>query len=1081
MDSAEKARPKQPLLQQTDSRKLLPKSTQQSGGKLSDQQPTRKKPPAPKQSIRTSEPQHSTPKLLMVGEPLSKSPADDSRTSWQALPTEVALKPTLAAAVLTVAAGDSHCLLLTSDGSALSRSGDGEDEEFAPVPGLAKLLATSSRVTQLEAGGRHSLALTSEGQVLAWGSNSCGQLGPRADDGSGGGGSLRVGPVTPLMGHRAVLVAAGGGHSLVLTADHQVFAFGDNSHGQLGRGHCQTGSGLAPVRRLGGLPVRQIACGGRHSFVLSHSAVLLAWGSNDRGQLGCGTEDGNATRPLPVECSALRNRRVRRIACGHDHTAAVTADGGLFTFGAGDLGQLGHGSNSSESLPRQVAELMGSRVVTADCGTSVTYASCQGGRVYAFGTVGPSASVCNKPWPLTLGPGGAGDVDVSAGGGRAFLRVGGPPMAAKSSIPEGLLSLDSCDPDGDWPGCLAIAACPAAYARAFLLPDIEHENPRPGWHGLDLDAAAEFLQKRLGAAAVSNPERRQELLAAQTELLTDLTEREEAHLADAECLRLLLLLPLSPEFESPGPLQPALAELVLRLPRPLMTVLLSWIMELRLRHFARLVRCLIRAAQHLLASSDCDANGEANEAAKVDADEQRIRRLRPCLDFLKRLHALNSDRRDRLPASSFHLAEIRDRVPLEKDYRAWTENRNQFSFLKYPFVFDSHAKMELLKVDARMQMEQAFREAMMFNLFQGFTFGAIFDMRSPFLVLRVARQALIQDAVVSLSSCHPAELKKPLRITFKGEEAVDEGGLTKEFFLLIFRQILDPVYGMFTCFDSNLVWFNHSTLECPENFSLIGTLLGLAIYNSILAAVPFPMALFKKLLRQPVALDDLKELDPTVGNSLQSLLDAETANSVEELELNFEIETKMFDHVQRVPLSASPEDRVTLGNRESYVSAYVDFVLNRSCRDAFDAFQAGFERACGSPVLPLLEPQELQAIINGESGCFDWDQLEQGAIYVNPSPDYQQLIANFWSVFHQDLDEDNKRRFLRFLTGSDRVPVQGMSAVRLRIQVVHCSPRCLPVAHTCYNMLDLPRYPDRETLRQKLLLAIDETEGFSLV
>ena len=93
--------------------------------------------------------------------------------------------------------------------------------------------------------------------------------------------------------------------------------------------------------------------------------AVYGWGKNSFGQLGLGdTED----RFYPTQLKSLRSQRVAYLSCGMDHTAALTRDGGVFTFGAGMYGQLGHGSFSNEMVPRMVLELMGSTVTQISCG-----------------------------------------------------------------------------------------------------------------------------------------------------------------------------------------------------------------------------------------------------------------------------------------------------------------------------------------------------------------------------------------------------------------------------------------------------------------------------------------------------------------------------------------------------------------------------------------------------------------------------------------------------------------------------------------------------------------------------------------
>lgn len=110
---------------------------------------------------------------------------------------------------------------------------------------------------------------------------------------------------------------------------------------------------------------------------------------------------------------------------------------------------------------------------------------------------------------------------------------------------------------------------------------------------------------------------------------------------------------------------------------------------------------------------------------------------------------------------------------------------------------------------------------------------------------------------------------------------------------------------------------------------------------------------------------------------------------------------------------------------------------------------------------------------------YDWDELERSADYKGEYHRQHPTIVMFWSVFRA-LSEGHRKAFLRFLTGNDRVPILGMRSIPVRIQPVY-DTKCLPVAHTCYNLLDLPPYENAQILREKLLTAIQNAEGFGLV
>lgn len=185
------------------------------------------------------------------------------------------------------------------------------------------------------------------------------------------------------------------------------------------------------------------------------------------------------------------------------------------------------------------------------------------------------------------------------------------------------------------------------------------------------------------------------------------------------------------------------------------------------------------------------------------------------------------------------------------------------------------------------------------------SFGLQNEDASQFVVFNVTRENLVEDTIREICMYQPRDLKKPLKVKFHGEEAEDAGGVRKEFFMLLIKEILDPKYGMFKEFeDSRVVWFSEHSFEEEGMFKLIGTLIGLAIYNFTIINLPFPLVMYKKLLNEKAEMSDLEELSPTLANSMKSLL-AYTGDDFESVfDLTFEVSREVFGEVQTVPLKA---------------------------------------------------------------------------------------------------------------------------------------------------------------------------------
>jgi len=197
------------------------------------------------------------------------------------------------------------------------------------------------------------------------------------------------------------------------------------------------------------------------------------------------------------------------------------------------------------------------------------------------------------------------------------------------------------------------------------------------------------------------------------------------------------------------------------------------------------------------------------------------------------------------------------------------ESKRYAYLCNYPFLFDPSTKAELLEFEQNLQMIGA---RAISSIFQPVAFQEF--------VLAVRRENLVDETLKAIQSYDPFDLKKPLRVHFIGEEGQDAGGVKKEFFLLLIRELLDLgqesghlEYNE----DSKLVWFT-STEEAPlsaeiDFLFIFGVFCGLAIYNKIIINLPFPLALYKKIIGDPCDIEDLSEISPTEARSLKNILE----------------------------------------------------------------------------------------------------------------------------------------------------------------------------------------------------------------
>ncbi|CAG5132689.1 unnamed protein product, partial [Candidula unifasciata] len=291
-----------------------------------------------------------------------------------------------------------------------------------------------------------------------------------------------------------------------------------------------------------------------------------------------------------------------------------------------------------------------------------------------------------------------------------------------------------------------------------------------------------------------------------------------------------------------------------------------------------------------------------------------------------------------------------------------------------------------------------------------------------------------------------------------------------EFFKVLFRELQDPALCFFKAdSESKLMWFDTTTQQAVEQLRLIGILCGLVIYNSVAIDFHFPLAMYKKLLKRPVSLDDVKELMPVVEKGFKEILDYDGDDFEDLFLLTFECASAEL-------FTGGASRAVTQSNKNVYVSLSVNHLLNTSVKEQFDAFSEGFYSASGGKILNIFQPEELRSLVEGNED-YDFSVLERNTSYRNGYCRTSREIMFFWEVFHE-MSLVDKKKFLFFLTSSDRIPVTGMKNINIIIQPHDEEDGMLPYAYTCIKLLCLPRYTTKQQLQENLLSAIQQPEGF---
>ncbi|KAL7862788.1 hypothetical protein SRHO_G00117720 [Serrasalmus rhombeus] len=351
--------------------------------------------------------------------------------------------------------------------------------------------------------------------------------------------------------------------------------------------------------------------------------------------------------------------------------------------------------------------------------------------------------------------------------------------------------------------------------------------------------------------------------------------------------------------------------------------------------------------------------------------------------------------------------------------------------------------------------------------------------------ISVSRQTLFEDSFQQIMNMKPYDLRRRLYIIMRGEEGLDYGGIAREWFFLLSHEVLNPMYCLFEYAGKNnyCLQINPASSINPDHltyFRFIGRFIAMALYHGKFIDTGFTLPFYKRMLNKKPTLKDLESIDPEFYNSIMWVKE----NDLEEcgVELYFAQDMEILGKVSTHQLKDDGENElVTRENKEEYISLLTDWRFTRGVEEQTKAFLDGFNEVVPLEWLRYFDEKELELMLCGmqEIDLSDW---QKNTIYRHYTKNSKQ-IHWFWQVV-KEMDNEKRIRLLQFVTGTCRLPVGGFAELigsngpqKFCIDKVG-KETWLPRSHTCFNRLDLPPYRNLEQLREKLLFAIEETEGF---
>ena len=373
------------------------------------------------------------------------------------------------------------------------------------------------------------------------------------------------------------------------------------------------------------------------------------------------------------------------------------------------------------------------------------------------------------------------------------------------------------------------------------------------------------------------------------------------------------------------------------------------------------------------------------------------------------------------------------------------------------------------------------------NLLKGSESRHLFEI----LHLQTGRENILSTSLENLSSLPPNAWKLRFKIHFDDEEGQDYGGPLREWLQLLVRKLLNPNCALFRKFKADganftideKAFYVHENVT-QEYFKFAGMVLGKAVYERVPLRCFFTHFLLKKLLGQEVLPEDLAVDDRHLYESIASLGKL-SEQELNDADLYFVSEVSAFGQVLKT-IDLEPHNRdtkVDTSNVDQYIASMCLMKMIGEIDEPLKAFVDGFHSIVPLELVSAFSTSELEQLIGGNDSI-DITEIKTYAQYMNCDRETNQ-VQWLWKTL-ESFDNNERIQFIAFVTGSDRVPLGGFCGTDNGQQFTVAlypdrNTDHLPTAHTCFNRIELARYPNYDILRERLLKAITECNiGFGL-
>ena len=351
--------------------------------------------------------------------------------------------------------------------------------------------------------------------------------------------------------------------------------------------------------------------------------------------------------------------------------------------------------------------------------------------------------------------------------------------------------------------------------------------------------------------------------------------------------------------------------------------------------------------------------------------------------------------------------------------------------------------------------------------------------------LYISRENVLENSIIQLEIIN---LFKEVKIIFTGEESSDAGGLIREWLTILFKEIMDPKTGLFERSDTDEVSYIikkniSNTKENLDKYYFIGRVLAKALLENLTVNCCFNKVIYQLILGEKIEFKDLIFIDRPLYNSLKNLISMkeECGENIALCEIYFSYQYK--DEKGNMCFQDLIENGndilVTQDNFDLYLEKRIEYFTKTQIIGIKEIIR-GINTIFSVDLLKIFTSDQLGLLING-TPFIDVDDWRLNTQYKNYN-DYDNVIINFWDII-SNLTQEDLSNFLLFCTGSSRVPIGGFKSLEsnrgqiskfeiVKIEYKSGAKNFLRV-HTCFNRLDLPEYPDKDSLNNAIRFALE--------